>query len=52
MQAQCVCDKDPTGKKLLPTGIPAEYSEKGSPYDENFLFDNAGLSFKESMTKT
>ena len=51
MQAQCVCDKDSTGKKLLPTGIPAEYSERGSSYAEDFLFGNAGLSFKDLNNK-
>ncbi len=51
LQALCVCDRDPTGKKLLPTGIPAEYSQKGSPYAENFLFGNAGLSFKDLNNK-
>ena len=52
LQALCACDRDPTGKnQLLPTGIPAEYSEKGSPYAENFLFGNAGLSFKDLNNK-
>ena len=51
LQALCVCDRDPTGKKLLPTGIPAEYSQKGSPCAENFLFGNAGLSFKDLNNK-
>ena len=52
MQALCVCDKDPTGKKLLPTGIPEQYSEKGSPCAEKkFLFGNAGLSLKDLNNK-
>jgi hypothetical protein len=44
-------DEDPTGKKLLPTGIPAEYSERGSPDAENFLFGNAGLSMHDLNNK-
>ncbi len=51
LQALCVCDEDPTGTKLLPTGIPAEYSERGSPYVENFLFGNAGLSMNALNNK-
>ena len=51
LQSLGVCDKDPTGEKLMPTGIPAEYSEKGSPYAENFLFGNAGVSFKDLNNK-
>ena len=51
LRALCVCDKDPTGKKLLPTGIPEQYSEKGSHYAENFLFGNAGLSFNDLNNK-
>ena len=51
LQALCVCDEDPTGKKLLPVGIPAEYSERGSPYAENFLFGNAGLSMNDLNNK-
>ena len=27
-QTLCVCDKDPTGTKLMPTGIPEQYSER------------------------
>ena len=50
-QALCVCDKDPTGEKMMTTGIPVEYSEKGSPYAEDLLFDNAGLSFKDLNNK-
>ena len=51
LQALCVCDEDPTGTKLLPTGIPEEYSEKGSPYAENFMFRNAGLSLTDLNNK-
>jgi hypothetical protein len=47
LQALCVGDEDPTGTKLLPTGIPAKYSERGSPSAENFLFGNAGLSMND-----
>ena len=47
MQALCICDDDPTGTKLLPTGIPEKYSERGSPYAKNFLFGNAGLSLAD-----
>jgi hypothetical protein len=47
LQALCVCEEDPTGKKLLPTGIPEKYSSQGSPGAENFLFGNAGLSFTD-----
>jgi len=47
LQALCVCDQDPTGEKLLPTGIPEKYSRWGSPTSENFLFGNAGLSFTD-----
>ena len=47
LQALCVCDQDPTGEKLLPTGIPEKYSRWGSPTAENFLFDNVGLSFTD-----
>ena len=46
-----MCDEDPTGTKLLPTGIPEEYSQKGSPYAENFLFGNAGLSSTDLNNK-
>jgi hypothetical protein len=51
LQAMCVCDEDPTGTKLLPTGIPKIYSEKGSPYAEKILFCNAGLSFTDLYNK-
>jgi hypothetical protein len=34
----------------MPKGVPGEYSE-GSPYAENFLFGNAGLSFKDLNNK-
>jgi len=51
LQALCVCEEDPTGTKLIPTGIPEEYSRKGSPYAENFLFGNAGLSFTDLNNK-
>lgn len=44
-------NEDPTGTKLMPTGIPAEYSERGSPYAENFLFGNAGLSMNDLNNK-
>ncbi len=45
-----MCDTDPTGTNLMPKGVPGEYSE-GSPYAENFLFGNAGLSFKDLNNK-
>ncbi len=51
LQDLCVCDDDPTGTRLLPTGIPEKYSDRGSPYDENFLFGNAGLSFTDLNNK-
>ncbi len=35
----------------LPTGIPAKCSERGSPYAENFLFGNAGLSMNDLNNK-
>ena len=47
----CVCDKGPTGKKLLPTVIPEQYFEQGSPYGQNFLFGNAGMSFNDLKNK-
>ena len=47
LQALCVCDQDPTGTKLLPTGIPEKFSVHGSPCAENFLFGNNGLSFED-----
>jgi hypothetical protein len=51
LQALCVSDTDPTGTKLLPTGIPAKYSERGSPSIENFLFGNEGLSMNDLNNK-
>jgi hypothetical protein len=51
LQALCVCDADPNGTKLLPTGIPAKYSERGSPSTENFVFGNAGLSINDLNNK-
>jgi len=39
------------GTQLIPTGIPEEYSQKGSPHAENFLFGNAGLSFADLNNK-
>jgi hypothetical protein len=47
----CICDDDPTGTRLLPTGIPEKYSERGSPYAANFLFGNAGLSLTDLNNK-
>ena len=47
LQVMCVCDQDPTGEKLLPTGVPEKYSQHGSPSSENFLFGSAGLSFAD-----
>ena len=51
LQALCLCGEDPAGTKLLPTGIPEEYFQKDSPYAENFLFDNVGLSFTDLNNK-
>ena len=51
LQAMCVCDADPSGTKLLPTGIPAQYIEAGSPCAENFLFGTAGLSMHDLNNK-
>ena len=46
-----MCDRDPTGQQVLPTGIPEQYSDKGLPYAENFLFGNAGLSVNDLNKK-
>ena len=50
-QVLCVCDEDPCGTRFLTTDIPAKYSERGSPYDENFLFGNTGLSMNDLNNK-
>jgi len=47
LQALCVNDADPSGEKLLPTGVPEKHSRYGSPSAENFLFGSAGLSFAD-----
>jgi hypothetical protein len=47
LQELCVCDEDPTDKKLLPTGIPEKCSQQVSPGSENFLFGYAVLSFTD-----
>ena len=52
LQALCVCGKDPTGTKLLPTGIPEKYFEKGSSNAENLLFGYADLNNKRIVVFT